>query len=165
MPARHQGGFLWSYLHIPPPLGQTYQSEFSEPLQTHGLLRLRHPASPPQTLAAQGSLPRLFLCDSITHVEAGCSIATLQLFELHYPQLPAYPAIQFQQLVVAADVPIVVNPTPQRQIQPGNNFRVPPRTVPPCQLPNRILKTADTLRRQSKAPVVETGDSQESFFR
>ncbi len=104
MPARHQGGFLWFALQILPSLGQTYQSKFSKPLQIHGLVRLWYCTSSPETFAAQGTYPRLILIDSITHIKLRNRIATLELFEFHYSQLTAYPAIQFFQFAIATEI-------------------------------------------------------------
>ena len=90
MPARHQGGFLWFALQILPSLGQAYQSKFSQPLQIHGLVRLRYDTSSPGAFAAQGACPRLILIDSITHIKLRHRIASLELFEFHHTQLSAY---------------------------------------------------------------------------
>ena len=128
-------------------------------------MRLWYCTSSPETFAAQRAYPRLILIDSIAHIKLRNRIATLELFEFHYSQLTAYPAIQFFQFIVATEITIVICPADQGHIKPGYDLWVAARFITPGQFTNPVLKTGGTLGGQSKAPVAETGGSQESFFR
>ena len=128
-------------------------------------MRLWYGTSPPKTHAAQYGYPRLILLYSVSHIKLRHRIATLKLFEFHYSQLSAYPAIQFLQFIVTAEITIVVGPADQGQVESSDYLWIPAWFVTPGQFTNPVLKTGGTLPGQSKAPVAKTGDSQGSFVR
>jgi len=165
MPTRHQGGFLWSALQILPSFRHTDKSMFSKPFQAHRLMRLRDGTFTPQSLAAQHTDPGLVLLNSVANIELIDCIPSLQLFQLNSSKFTAYPAVHLSKEPVTADMPVVIRPASQQHIEPVNLFLKAAWTVTTGKIPYLVLKTADTLQGYSKPAVVETGDSQESFFR
>jgi len=128
-------------------------------------MRLRNSALTPQPLAAQHADPRLILFDSITNIELIGRIPPLQLLQFNSTKFAPYPTVHMSKKPITADVPVIIYPASQQHIKPVNLFLESARLITPSQIPNLVLKTADTLRGHSKAAVVKTGGSQESFFR
>ena len=126
---------------------------------------LRQCTAPPKPYTAKNTDPRLILRHAVSHVKPGNRIATFKLLEFYNPKLTTYPAIQSLQFIIASNMAIVIYPARQGKVQTHDNLPIAARLVTPGQLTYRVLKSGDTLQGQSKAPVAETGDSQESSVR
>lgn len=109
-------------------------------------MRLRYGTLTPQPLAAQYTDPRLILFNAVTDIELPDRIPPLQLLEFYSSKLTAYPAIQPFEEPVTAGITIIVYPANQQLIELADLLPESARFVTPGQLPNLILKTADTLR-------------------
>lgn len=109
-------------------------------------MRLRYGTLTPQPFAAQYTDPRLILFNAVTDIKLPDRIPPLQLLEFNSTKLTAYPAVQLFKLPVTAGVTVIVHPANQQLIELTDLLPESPRFVTPGQLPNLILKTADTFR-------------------
>ena len=164
MPARHRGGFLRRLIRLP-SFHHTRQSLFLEPLDAHGLMGLRTTAHSPPAFAAEGKEPGLVGLDPVCLQELEDRIPTLKLLEFDKPNLAPEPLIQFLHQASGATVSVIRHPAVDVAIEPSDLLVKGAGTVPPSQPAYAILKTANTLRRYAKGPVVERGGSRGTIAR